>query len=716
MILLILTLLVMPGAGEGVRAWIDMDCIQQNARIVIPTGNTASAFTFSGLESGVNCQTSGSIPEKSWSINTLDGTPVYTYIRNETGRVFETPVKLPVLTLSSGIYEVKVQGGFGAQVSVEYTVNTPGGGGQGTITENKGTVATIEGDGGTSHPNPGYFTVPHGSWVVNFKAGGPDNGGSSDNIRSYAIRDTISGDDLYSYFEEIGKEPNEILGPLNRLVLGPGTYMVTVHGKTGASVSVSYDLISPDPNTANRTPVLLSLTASPAEPGSTGAPVVWTALASDPDGDQIYYQYFLRGPGGGEKRNVRDWLADRTWTWHPEETGEYQIEVVIRDDHHAGSVSFDDQMTRGYGIVAGKSELRALFDFSPPSGPAPLPVRFIDRSTGDPSEWSWDFGDGEISHEQNPSHSYTKAGSYTVRLSVQNESGDVATKSGSVAVTGGENSISAGFTYGPKDKNDPQVIQFTDRSSGEVDSYAWDFGNGGYSSERSPEQSYPEPGSYTVTLTVKNRFGSDTITKTIKVGEKEILVSPEVVSVAPSPTEAKSTSTLTPVITEIPSTPEQTASPTSAPVSGGELFKSQYQSEVGIFEATNTMVFTIDKAGRVQGEITGHASSKRSDGTDTLDGRNSLTGMYDAGAGRLSLQGFISNRWSSGQTIDFDMKYEAERSGDTFVGVVSLYDVHSTVCPTTTFELSAYRVQSPDESVPAATYTYDDKNCRWVVV
>lgn len=70
----------------------------------------------------------------------------------------------------------------------------------------------------------------------------------------------------------------------------------------------------------------------------------------------------------------------------------------------------------------------AVFDVTPVSGRSPLTVQFHDSSTGNPTSWEWDFGDGsEPSYEPNPSHTFkhneaiTK--SYTVALKVTNESG-----------------------------------------------------------------------------------------------------------------------------------------------------------------------------------------------------------------------------------------------------------------------------------------------------
>ncbi|AAM05162.1 DUF3344 domain-containing protein [Methanosarcina acetivorans] len=65
----------------------------------------------------------------------------------------------------------------------------------------------------------------------------------------------------------------------------------------------------------------------------------------------------------------------------------------------------------------------ADFTATPTSGDAPLAVNFTDTSTGSPTSWFWDFGDGANSTEQNPSHTYSAAGNYTVNLTVENAAG-----------------------------------------------------------------------------------------------------------------------------------------------------------------------------------------------------------------------------------------------------------------------------------------------------
>jgi PKD repeat protein len=71
-------------------------------------------------------------------------------------------------------------------------------------------------------------------------------------------------------------------------------------------------------------------------------------------------------------------------------------------------------------LVAPSADLHAL----PVTGFAPLAVRFFDLSSGSPSWWSWDFGDGEGSNEQHPVHAYDQPGTYTVSLRVANGGGE----------------------------------------------------------------------------------------------------------------------------------------------------------------------------------------------------------------------------------------------------------------------------------------------------
>lgn len=65
----------------------------------------------------------------------------------------------------------------------------------------------------------------------------------------------------------------------------------------------------------------------------------------------------------------------------------------------------------------------AAFTGSPLTGVAPLAVQFTDASTNTPTEWLWSFGDGYLSTEKNPLHTYASPGSYSVNLKATNAGG-----------------------------------------------------------------------------------------------------------------------------------------------------------------------------------------------------------------------------------------------------------------------------------------------------
>ena len=78
----------------------------------------------------------------------------------------------------------------------------------------------------------------------------------------------------------------------------------------------------------------------------------------------------------------------------------------------------------------------AAFSASPTSGNAPLSVAFTDKSTGSPTSWKWNFGDGTSSTVKSPTHTYSSKGNYTVTLTATNAAGsNTVTKSSYIKVT-----------------------------------------------------------------------------------------------------------------------------------------------------------------------------------------------------------------------------------------------------------------------------------------
>lgn len=182
----------------------------------------------------------------------------------------------------------------------------------------------------------------------------------------------------------------------------------------------------------------------------------------------------------------------------------------------------------GYGLVdaqaaAGTGDATpqppvADFSASPTSGDAPLTVDFTDLSTGSPTSWSWTFGDGESSADQNPSHTYNASGTFTVELTATNSAGgDTVTKVDHISVTQPPDPVApvADFSADPTSGDAPLTVNFTDLSTNGPTSWSWTFGDGvGTSTEQNPSYTYDAPGNYTVVLMASNSAGDDTVTKT----------------------------------------------------------------------------------------------------------------------------------------------------------------------------------------------------------
>jgi PKD repeat protein len=151
----------------------------------------------------------------------------------------------------------------------------------------------------------------------------------------------------------------------------------------------------------------------------------------------------------------------------------------------------------------------ASFTADHTAGTAPLAVQFTDTSSNVPTAWAWDFGDGAISSEQSPSHTYAAAGSYTVTMTASNAGGSSAVPATTtITVNAPVVAPVASFTTDKLSGDAPLTVQFTDTSSNVPTSWSWDFGDGSTSIEQSPAHTYTIPGTYTVSLTATNSGGS----------------------------------------------------------------------------------------------------------------------------------------------------------------------------------------------------------------
>lgn len=155
----------------------------------------------------------------------------------------------------------------------------------------------------------------------------------------------------------------------------------------------------------------------------------------------------------------------------------------------------------------------ADFAADPISGPAPLTVSLSNLSSGNFDSCLWEFGDGSTSEAcDNPTHTYTTAGMYTVMLTISGPAGEDTLTAPDLIVV--YEPVTAGFTATPTSGNAPLLVAFTNLSTGDYDSCLWEFGDGSTSTNcNNPGHTYTLPGTYNVTLTVSGPGGSDNDTR-----------------------------------------------------------------------------------------------------------------------------------------------------------------------------------------------------------
>jgi len=226
-----------------------------------------------------------------------------------------------------------------------------------------------------------------------------------------------------------------------------------------------------------------------ANPPSGGAPltVQFTDLST---GSPTQWQWSF-GDGGtsNEQNPVHTYVEGQS----------YQVQLTASNAMGSSIVS---------DILVVSDQLAADFRFSPRQGVAPLVVQFEDTSTGSPSAWLWDFGDGGTSTEQNPEHVYFDPlpEGYTVTLQITGPQGTANKTSPDRVIV--KEKLDADFQYGEPKGLAPLTIAFTDTSKGTgITQWLWDFGDGQTSAEPNPTHTYTEQGLYDVSLTITNMDG-----------------------------------------------------------------------------------------------------------------------------------------------------------------------------------------------------------------
>ncbi|MGC9553807.1 MAG: PKD domain-containing protein, partial [Thermoplasmatota archaeon] len=185
-------------------------------------------------------------------------------------------------------------------------------------------------------------------------------------------------------------------------------------------------------------------------------------------------------------------------------TGVYAVSLTVTDDD-------GDTGSRQETVTVANAPPTANFGFLPATPSTADSISFTDASVdqdGSIVNWTWDFGDGTVSYQKNPQHSYADNGTYTVTLTVTDDTNNSHTVTLNITVL--NDPPTADFTYSPASPVTVNMLAFTDQSvdqDGFIVSWLWEFGDGKTSSKRNPTHTYAVKGTYQVNLTVTDDDG-----------------------------------------------------------------------------------------------------------------------------------------------------------------------------------------------------------------
>ena len=254
-----------------------------------------------------------------------------------------------------------------------------------------------------------------------------------------------------------------------------------------------------------------------ADPESGAAPlqVHFSAAGLDPDGGALEYEWTL---GDG---TVLDSEFDYTFT----QPGSYTATVTVTDPE--GKTASDDVTVTVEPRSNAAPTVTASAD--KPSGPAPHTVAFTATGSDDGPlgelEYRWEFGDGGVSLEQNPSHRYMTKGDYTATVTVTDAGGKTAAATVPITVTDppGNRAPTVKAGAAPKSGTAPLSVLFSAAGTdpdGDALTYSWDYGDGSAAgSGAKVTHVYASGGTYTATVTARDPDGlTGTATVSIVVG------------------------------------------------------------------------------------------------------------------------------------------------------------------------------------------------------
>ncbi len=312
-------------------------------------------------------------------------------------------------------------------------------------------------------------------------------------LEAAGSRDTDG--ELRSFHWDLG-DGQEARGPIAEHQYGmPGRYGVTLSVEDDAGVGNSR-AVDAMIVTVNAPPIAVP---DGDRRGAAGEPLAFNAMASqDPDGRLIRYAWDFGDGHQAEGAEVEHSYRD---------PGSYLVTLRVRDDSGTASETSSAQLE----VVVNHPPIA---DAGPDQRVTASEARFDGRASHDPDgrlvAWQWDFGDGALGQGPNPSHVYAAPGSYTVVLTVTDDSGTASASAQDrmrlvvnakpIADAGPDRLAVPGenLVFDGSGSFDPD---------GSIREHRWAFGDGTTGTGATASHAYPRPGRYHVQLQVEDDTG-----------------------------------------------------------------------------------------------------------------------------------------------------------------------------------------------------------------
>jgi len=275
----------------------------------------------------------------------------------------------------------------------------------------------------------------------------------------------------------------------------PGSYTVrlTASNKAGPSTAVRQVVVKGGP------PKAKFAIEEPEKPKYVGLPV---RFVDQSEGRVTAWSWvFGKDEGGSQERN-----PEHTY----KQAGTFQVMLGLTGPY--GKDTFSEYVKVSLLPVV-------TFSFFPEAPKHSQEVKFSNDSVGEYKVWRWDFGDGTQDDTRNPTHTFAKAGSYTVTLIAEAVDGEKRKAQKVVNVASAFIPPEAKFTLPVTAGEIGEAIRIADESTGSITNWFWDFGDGKAAAGRQVEHAYMTSGTHSIELTVSGPAGNDSCKAEIEVKE-----------------------------------------------------------------------------------------------------------------------------------------------------------------------------------------------------